>query len=579
MTIQKEKLSDLKEKIELAQKLIEDCKSDSLEPYKSHYKARDLLTDLETKLEKNIGETSDQQDLLVYRAILGNVLTDIGKINSFCEESSQAEVYLKKSLDILGPNQLEPEAVISYIDTLNQLGILWSKLQDNDKSKYFLLEAEKAAKAFEETSKKPLTIFDILGTSDEIEKGKGEESLEKICTLTFFYLAQVFGSLGDMEESGNYCHLTLKRQLELNDYDQIEWALNAATLSQYYFGKNMLKQSRHLLAAASYMLADYAEQLEKKDLTQDQRSAALETLKHRSADVDLCFAKYCIYILTTSIERLMQEEEESSKETDPKQFQLIDHCEVFNLELSLYERVITDDFVLTFEDAKEVFLTAQSYLNKAKEYYSLESEASQHSRIIQDYAHLFKYLAFFEEDPGTQAKLHKRRADQLEELLTQLNQTYYMNICRELLFELGLTYSDILDIKCDQMKFNEVQPASLSKINALCHKAIKKFQDFEETYKDKKTGEVPANLDVDELQVVACANFNLGRLYYKIITPDKRMQLENTNNSYKFYKIFIDYCEKNPTVGERMKGELGVTRSMCELLPLKVRKLMDEIRS
>lgn len=579
MTIQKEQLSDLKEKIEEALKLIEDCKSDSLEPYKNHYKARDLLTDLETKLEKIIGETSDPQDLLVYRAILGTVLTDIGKINSFVEESTQSEVYLKKSLDLLDAYKLEPEAVISYVDTLNQLGILWSKLQDNEKSKDFLLEGEKAAASFKETGKKPLTIFDVLGTSDEIEKGKGEEGLEKACTLTFFYLAQVYGSLGDLEESGKYCHLTLKRQLELNDYEPIEWALNAATLSQYYFGKNMLKQSRHLLAASSYMLGDYSEQLEKKELTPDQRAAALETLKHRTADVDLCFAKYCIYILTSSIERLMQEQEESSKETDQKQFQLNDHCDKFELELSLYEREITDDYVLTFEDAKEVFLTAQSYLNKAKEYYSLESEASQHSRIIQDYAHLFKYLAFFKEDPGTQAKLHKRRADQLEDLLTQLNQTYYMNICRELMFELGLTYSDILDIKCDQLKFNEVQPAALSKINALCHKAIKKFQDFEETYKDKKSGEVPSNLDVDELQVVACANFNLGRLYYKIITPDKRMQLENTNNSYKHYKIFIDYCEKHPTVGERMKGELGVTRNMCELLPLKVKKLKDEIHN
>lgn len=580
MTIQKEQLSDLKEKIEQAQKLVEDCKSDSLEPYKNHYKARELLIDLEAKLEKIISTTSDQQDLVVYRSILGNVLTDIAKINSFVEESNQSEVFLNKSLDLLSEHQLEPEAIIPFIETLNQLGILWSKLQDNDKSRDFLLKGEKAAKAFKDTDKKPLTIFDVLGTSDEIEKGKGEESFEKTCTLTFFYLAQVFGSLGELEESGKYCHLTLKRQLELNDFEPIEWALNAATLSQYYFGKNMLKQSRHLLAAATFMLGDYSDQLDKKELTPDQRAAAQEQLRHRTADVDLCFAKYCIYILTTSIERLMQEQEESSKETDPKQFQLNDHCDKFaSLELSLYEREITEDFVLTFEDAKEVFLVAQSYLNKAKEYYSLESEASQHSRIIQDYAHLFKYLAFFEEDPGTQAKLHKRRADQLEELLTQLNQTYYMNICRELMFELGLTYSDILDIKCDQLKFSEVQPSSLSKINTLCHKAIKKFQDFENSYKDKKTGEIPANLDVDELQVVACANFNLGRLHYKIITPDKRMQLENTNNSYKHYSIFIDYCEKHPTVGERMKGELGVTRNMCELLPLKIKKLMDEIQN
>lgn len=577
MTILKEKLSDFKEKFEQAQKLIEECKSDTLEPYKNHYKSREILLELEIELEKIISATKDSRDLLVFQAILGYIQKDIGKINSFVEETNQAEVYLNKSLELTESNQLEPEVIICFVDTLNQLGILWSKLQDNDKSKDYLLRSEKAANEFKETGKEPLTIFDVFGTSDEVEKGKGVESLEKTCTLTFFYLAQVFGTAGNLEESGKYCHLTLRRQLELNDYEPVDWALNSATLSQFYFGKNMLKQSRHLLGAATYMLGNYTEELEKKELNEDQRAAAVENLKHRTADVDLCYAKYCIYILTTSIERLMQEKEESSKETDPAQFQLNEKCEKFSLDLSLYERELADDFVLTFEDAKEVFATAQSHLNKAKEHYSLESEASQYARIIQDHAHLFKHLAFFEDDASTQSKLHKRRADQLEAVLTQLNPTYYMNICRELMFELGLTYSDMLDIKCDQLKFNEVQPSALSKINALCHKAIKKFQEFEDTYKDKKTGVVPDNLDVDELQVVACANFNLGRLYYKIITPDKRMQLDNTSSSYKHYKIFIDSCEKHPLIAERMKGELGVTRNMCELLPLKMKKLNEEI--
>lgn len=578
MTILKEQLTDFKEKFEQAQKLIEECKSDTLEPYKNHYKSRDILLEVEISLKKIIGETKDEHDSVVFKAILGYVLKDIGKINSFVEETNQAELYLNKSLEVLEKNQLEPEAVICYVDTLNQLGILWSKLQDNDKSKDYLLRSEKIAREFKGSSKKPLTIFDVFGTSDEVEKGKGQESLEKTCTLTFFYLAQVFGTAGDLEESGKYCHITLNRQLELDDYEPVDWALNAATLSQYYFGKNMLKQSRHLLAAANFMLGNYSEELDKKELNEEQRGAAVENLKHRTADVSLCFAKYCLYILATSIERLMQEKEESSRETDPAQFQVSEHCENFALDLSLYEREVTDEFVLTFDDAKEVFLVAQSYLNKAKEYYSLDTEASQYSRIIQDYAHLFKHLAFFEEDPNTQSKLHKRRADQLEGVLSELNATYYMNICRELMFELGLTYSDMLDIKCDQLKFKEVQPTALSKINSLCHKAIKKFQDFEDTYKDKRTGDVPENLDVDELQVVACANFNLGRLYYKIITPDKRMQLDNTSSSYKHYMVFISYCDKNAAIAERMKGELGVTRNMCELLPLKIKKLMDEIK-
>lgn len=145
------------------------------------------------------------------------------------------------------------------------------------------------------------------------------------------------------------------------------------------------------------------------------------------------------------------------------------------------------------------------------------------------------------------------------------------------MFELGLTYSDMLDIKCDKLKYEEVQPQVLSKINKLCHKAIEKFQEFIDSYKDKKTNEIPETLDIDDFQAIACAHFNLGRLFYKIITPDKRMQLENTQKSLFNYKTFLNYCLKHKEVAERMKGEKGVTQSMVELLPHKIKKLMDEI--
>jgi predicted DNA-binding protein (MmcQ/YjbR family) len=178
------------------------------------------------------------------------------------------------------------------------------------------------------------------------------------------------------------------------------------------------------------MLSQHAEELEKKEMSEDQREAAAENLKHRTADVDLCFAKYYIYIIKTSIERLLQEDEELKYSKNPTEFKLDESFIKFPLNLDIYERDVADSFVLTFEDAKEVFLSAQSHLNKAKEYYSLANEASQYSRIVQDHALLFKHLAFFESDPSTQAKLQKRRIDQLEDVQKELNPTYYMNICR-----------------------------------------------------------------------------------------------------------------------------------------------------
>lgn len=177
MSIAKEQLSDLKEKFEKAQKLIEECSApaDALEPYKNHYKARDILLELETDIERIINKTGDDSDLLVLRVIQANAIKDVGKINSFVDETGQAVEYLNKALSLLEPSQLEPEVIICYVDTLNQLGILWSKLEDSQKSTEYLVRSENASKQFKDTKKVPLTIFDLFGTSDEVEKGKGEE--------------------------------------------------------------------------------------------------------------------------------------------------------------------------------------------------------------------------------------------------------------------------------------------------------------------------------------------------------------------------------------------------------------------
>lgn len=39
------------------------------------------------------------------------------------------------------------------------------------------------------------------------------------------------------DRAATYCQSTLQRQLQLNQFNPMEWALNAATLSQYYIAK------------------------------------------------------------------------------------------------------------------------------------------------------------------------------------------------------------------------------------------------------------------------------------------------------------------------------------------------------
>lgn len=376
MPIPKEKLTDIKEHYERAQKLIEeDSKTDPVtDPYRSHYAAQKILQDLENNVQ-NLQIDNDED--LVLRAILCCICKEIGRIHYFTEELSNAEKYFEKCLKLLKDNELNEHCINIYIDILNQSSILWSSRTNPEASKELLERAENAYKDFRAAGDlKPLELTDLFGSPDEIESGKGDLALEKLHTLTLYYLAQVYGNLGDLPKSAHYCHLTLKRQLEYNDFEAIDWALNAATLSQYYFTKNALKQSRHLLAAASYMLDKHEQNLCSSELSDDEKREKLDVLSHRSADIARCWAKYGLYILSTSKERLIQETDDGV--TDGMADLTISHEfeEFKTLSLSLYENQVIDEFVLTYDDAKQVFLNAQTWLNRAKEHYTCKFEFS-----------------------------------------------------------------------------------------------------------------------------------------------------------------------------------------------------------
>ncbi|KXJ82756.1 hypothetical protein RP20_CCG011376 [Aedes albopictus] len=589
MGITKESLSDIREEFEKAhQKIDEDSKNDPpTEPFRSHYAARDILQAVQRKL-KNLRESLDEGSdaELTVRCILANVLKDIGRISIFTEELSNGELVLKEALELVKEDKESAAGVNGYIEVLNQLGILYCNRGSFEESKAILEQAmENYASVKSLADFEPLTISDLFGTKDEIEKGKGQLLLEKNHTLTLYYLAQVYGYLEDLVKSAHFCHKTLKRQLDYNDYEHIDWALNSATLSQYYFPKNYLSQSRHLLAAASYMLDRFEEEVIPKETNPTAKNEKIENHRHRSADVARCWAKYAIHILAASKERLCEDDVEEGVE-NPKQESLSPVKEIdrfIGLEgLSVYEDQITDEFCLTLDDAKLVLLNGLSWLNKAKEYYTKETEASQYAKIIQDIASLYKHLAFFDDNEDNQCKLYKRCADQLEELDQVLNATYYQTICREIWYELGLTYSKMLDAKLSKLETvtasERPSPHALNKINKLCEKSISKFQKFLESYKvSLETLEIPAGIDEAELQPVLFAYFHIGRLYYKVITPDKKMQLANVQNSFRYYHHFVKNCEQNESLGAHFKAEMGVCKEMNTLLPLKIKKLQNEL--
>ncbi|XP_050077395.1 KIF-binding protein [Anopheles maculipalpis] len=584
MKITKENLSDIREEYEKAHRYIdEESKNDPpTEPFRSHYIARDVLNSALRKV-KILSEALDPESEVAttVRCLQASILKDIAKITIFVEEP-RGEVLLQEALELIEKDYDKEPAINVRIEILNQLGIMACNQSNFVESKQYLDQAKDVYFETKELEREPLTMTDMFGTKEEVEKGKGMKLLESNHTLTLYYLAQVFGFLDNLADSAQYCHMTLQRQLEYNEYEHVDWALNAVTLSQFYFPKNHLTQARHLLAASTFMLNRYETEVVEKVENATERAEKEEILRYRMADVGRCWAKYGLHILATLKERLSADDEPNEDGTREPPLTPVKKVTRFTgLDLAAYEGQVTDEFCLTFDDAKLVMLNSLSWLNKAKEYYTKETEASQYAKILQDVASLYKHLAFFEEDDSNQCKLYKRGADQLEEIVEILNATYYQTICREAWYELGLTYSNMLNVKLGQL--DEVQakdrptPHALNKINHLCEKSIRNFKKFIESYKiDLETLDLPDSIGEDEMQPILYAYFHIGRLYYRTITPDKRLKLKNTENSLFYYNRFVACCQD-----ERMRPlfvqELGVCREIITLLPLKIEKLKSEI--
>ncbi|KRT83188.1 hypothetical protein AMK59_4253, partial [Oryctes borbonicus] len=595
MIISKEALVDLQEKYEKVKKLIEeDSKLDpETEPFLSKYAARTILISMNANLENLIRQqTQDSTDRVKLLGMISMIQLLLGIVSIDTEELSIGEKHLNKCKEIIDKSESEPEVAYVTLNLHNQFGILWSK-REPKKAQMYLEDAEKFYNSFKESGRAPIDPNELfIHNLETFNSISAWEKFEKLHTLTLYYLAQIHGVLGDSLKSSVYCHVTLKRQLESKDYDPIDWALNSATLSQFFMETNGFKQARHHLAASSYIIEKYEEELNRITEHNENYNAKIENFRHRNADIARCWAKYGLLLMYNSKERLLKHTEDIESEcteiTDLSKLILKEDSSVkteglkqlfFPLNLDVYEQKVTDQFLLTFDDAKKVFLNIQVWLNKAQEYYTLESLASDYIEIVQDQSQAYDSLVFYEESSDNQAKLYKRSVDLLENVISQVNPTYYMQYCRQIWFRLGQTYSDMVDIKSDKLKETNSRPAphTLNKINNLIEKSIHNFTSFIDSFRNPKK-ELPKKVDNDFQKPFLQAYFHIGALNGRYVTLDKGRQLKNCEASLNAYGKVDEYCKENTEAAELIPSELSIVKEMLQLLPVKVMKLQHEVR-
>ncbi|KAM9319466.1 KIF-binding protein [Gastrophryne carolinensis] len=577
-----------------------ESKSDpESEPYRSKYRARELLRQLRAQLgpeeeeEEHAGNRGEER-----AARLAVLELRLGLNHTDTEEMSAGEEHLVRAARLLEPHRLARPCVSALLQAQNNLGILWADRGEIIIAQTYLEAAESLYCQYMKKVGEPPMDPDEHFTPEEEQYSDQERSkrFERVYTHTLYYLAQVYKHLKQDEKAAQYCHTTLQRQLQYDGYNPLEWAINAATLSQYYLGKQCFMEARHCLAAANVVFskagnAPSAEAAKENEAEQER----LEHLSQKKAEIARCWVKYALHLLQEARKKLednigeldadLQEELkaerrklEDEKEKGRKKAVLFGSSDIYD-SISAAEEKVECSLPLDFQEAREIFLVGQKYVNEAKEYFQLDGHVTDHIEVAQDHSALFKLLAFFEEDYERRCRMHKRRVDALEPLCRELNPQYYLLVCRQLQFELADTFYEMMDLKVAiGNRLDEMDPHTVKKINSLAQSAIKYYEAFLASLR-APDGKFPDKLEEDVLRPALVAKFHIARLYGKLISGDPKKQLENMQTSLNCYSFVTDYCAQHPDAARAVETELELTKEMVALLPARMERLRAQVAS
>ena len=175
-----------------------------------------------------------------------------------------------------------------------------------------------------------------------------------LVTHPYYYLAQVHGQLGNPGKSAEFCHETLARQLRAAAYQPIDWATNAAVLSQFYLHRGNFPAARYHLASARAIF-DRNFDPEGRKVQGEWEREEREAVGKCRGTMDRLAAKYGLALLESSWRQVEEKVEEVGEVGD----EAVESPEFEGLELGEQLEEVTAVRVRDWEEARLVFLWSQ----------------------------------------------------------------------------------------------------------------------------------------------------------------------------------------------------------------------------
>ncbi len=358
---------------------------------------------------------------IIYTCLNGILNYYLGNLIFNSEDQTKCEEYYLKSIDFFNtlPTAIKVRYINYYQEIYNNVGIIFYNKGNIKKGLQYLGKAEQMYKVFYDLNTYNITnSFDkfllICNKGDDskeqpeffnffIDGGLNRKTFEHNYTLTIFYYAQAFTKLNFRNKAIKYCSITLKRQIENNEFDLKDCVNNCINLSEFYIENQHYAQAEYILIAALSILP--------QDLTKKKRlRATLQNMLGHYYAERLKFA-----VQQTSEQRFLSENEDLNNRVNKRIITFTN--------LTLKWPKIED--ISNIEQAKQIFRLSNTQLKRSLDYFKLDGYVSEYIQIHKELSNLYKYLTFFETDNSRIFGMMERRMNMLEPIINEINNKYF----------------------------------------------------------------------------------------------------------------------------------------------------------
>ena len=515
---------------------------------------------------------------IIFTSINALLYYYLGTFNASNEDPSVCEEPFTKSIKYFNslPTKIKMKFVNYYQEIFNNLGIIYYNRGEIKKGLEHLAKAEQIYKTFflnltkdgenkfifskdlsfflnnicNENTKNMLYNFE----TDDFEKNK--KIFEHNYTLTIFYFAQAFTKLNFRKKAIHFCSVTLKRQIENNEYDLKDAVNNCINLSDFYLETQNFAQTEYILKCALSLLP--------QDKTQK---------KKLRASVQAQLGKYYLERLKLA---LLLARKNTSIANEKNLEELINKRHFLINNLTNIEFPQIKD-IQNLEDAKSIFRKGNTQLKRALQIFVMDGYVTDHIKITQTISQLYKYLILFEPDNARIFAMEDRRINLLEPMVKAINHKVYVIQWQEISLELAEIFCEIFESNFEIFKRNpkKIEQKKIEEINEFAKKSLFYYEDIID-YIENEYGKETEKKFEDFITIITIKS-NIARLYSKIIfLNDTKKRVDSLKKSLDIYNQVYKLLKGAKDIfgdKEELKENLNMCEEMIGMLPIKIDKV------